>query len=130
MAVRTSAATIKIREEISRALSRSFLLPSSNLSLSPSSPLAFFQVVLARRRQRDKLRLVNRIELNPEVCGGRPVIRGTRITVQTVLSYLSAGDTVEDVLHAHPRLSRDDVLACLEYARRLSDLHTTVELAS
>ena len=73
---------------------------------------------------------MNRIELNPEVCSGKPIVRGTRITVQTVLSYLSAGDTVEDVLRAHPRLSREDVLACLEYARRLSDIHTTVELAS
>ena len=73
---------------------------------------------------------MNRIELNPEVCNGKPVVRGTRVTVQTVLSYLSAGDAVEEVLRAHPRLSREDVLACLEYARRLSDLHTTVELAS
>lgn len=73
---------------------------------------------------------MNRIEINPAVCNGKPVIRGTRITVQTVLSYLSAGDTVEDVLRAHPRLSREDVLGCLEYARRLGELHTTVELAS
>lgn len=73
---------------------------------------------------------MNRIELTLGVCNGKPVIRGTRITVQTVLSYLSAGDTIEEVLRAHPRLSRDDVLACLEYARRLSELHTTVELAS
>lgn len=73
---------------------------------------------------------MKRIELNPAVCQGKPVIRGTRITVQTVLSYLSAGDSVEEVLRAHPRLTRKDILACLEYARRLSDLHTTVELAS
>jgi len=73
---------------------------------------------------------VDRIEINPEVCNGKPVIRNTRITVQTVLSYLSAGDTVDDVLAAHPRLEREDVLACLAYARRLSELHTTVALAS
>jgi uncharacterized protein (DUF433 family) len=73
---------------------------------------------------------MNRIEFNPEVCNGKPVVRGTRIAVRTVLSYLSAGDAVEEVLRAHPRLSREDVLACLEYARRLSDVHTTVELAS
>jgi uncharacterized protein (DUF433 family) len=73
---------------------------------------------------------MKRIELNPDVCQGKPVVRGTRITVQTVLSYLSAGDNIEDVLQAHPRLTREDVLACLEYARRLSDTHTTVELAS
>jgi uncharacterized protein (DUF433 family) len=73
---------------------------------------------------------MERIELNPDVCNGKPVVKGTRITVQTVLSYLSAGDSVDDVLRGHPRLSREDVLACLEYARKLSDVHTTVRLAS
>ena len=73
---------------------------------------------------------MNRIELNPEVCNGRPVVRGTRITVQTVLSYLTAGDSVDEVLRAHPTLSREDVLACLNYAQRLSEIHTTVEMAS
>jgi uncharacterized protein (DUF433 family) len=73
--------------------------------------------------------MMKRIELNPAVCNGKPVVRGTRITVQTVLSYLSAGDSIDDVLQAHPRLTREDVLACLDYARRLSDLHTTVEIA-
>jgi len=72
------------------------------------------------------LHLMERIEINPAICNGKPVIRHTRITVQTVLSYLSAGDSVEDVLQAHPRLSREDVLACLAYARRLSELHTNV----
>jgi uncharacterized protein (DUF433 family) len=73
---------------------------------------------------------MDRIELNPLVCNGRPVIKNTRITVQTILGYLSAGDSVDDVLVAHPNLTRADVLACLDYARRLGDLHTTVALAS
>ena len=72
----------------------------------------------------------DRIELNPEVCSGRPVVRGTRITVDTVLGYLSAGDSVEEVLEAHPRLQREDVLACIEYARRLSSARSTIQLAS
>jgi uncharacterized protein (DUF433 family) len=71
-----------------------------------------------------------RIELNPEVCNGRPVIRGTRITVDTVLGYLGAGDSVEDVLEALPRLLREDVLACIDYARRLSSARSTIQLAS
>jgi uncharacterized protein (DUF433 family) len=54
------------------------------------------------------------IEINPEVCNGRPIIRGTRITVDTVFCYLSAGDSVEDVIESHPRLSSDEVLACIE----------------
>ncbi|RRJ95954.1 DUF433 domain-containing protein [Opitutaceae bacterium TAV4] len=73
---------------------------------------------------------MNRIEINRDVCNGKPVVQGTRISVDTVLSYLSAGDTIEDVLEAHPRLTREDVLACLAYAHRLSELHTTVELVA
>jgi len=72
---------------------------------------------------------MERIEINPSVCNGKPVIRGTRIPVQTVLSYLSAGDTLNEVMVAHPRLTREDVLACLAYARRLSELHTNVAMS-
>jgi len=45
------------------------------------------------------------------------VIRGTRITVETILGYLSAGDSSDDVLQSHPRLEMADVLACIDYAR-------------
>ena len=71
-----------------------------------------------------------RIEINPAICNGRPVIRGTRVGVETVLAYLSAGDDIADILSAHPRVEREDVLACLEYARRLSAARSTVLLAS
>lgn len=73
---------------------------------------------------------MNRIESNPEVCNGRPVVAGTRVNVHTVLSYLRAGDSIDDVLVSHPCLSREDVLACLDYALRVSELHTTVELVA
>ena len=73
---------------------------------------------------------MDRIELNEEICNGKPVIRGTRITVQTILGFLSAGDSIEDVLAGYPQLTREDILACLAYARRLSELHSTVRLAS
>jgi len=55
----------------------------------------------------------NRISINPDVCNGRPVVRGTRIAVQTILEFLAAGDSVEDVLEEYPRLTRADVQACL-----------------
>lgn len=71
-----------------------------------------------------------KIELNPEVCNGRPVVRGTRITVDTILAYLSAGDSVQDVLLSHPQLTKEDVLACIDYARRLSSARSTIQLAS
>lgn len=60
-----------------------------------------------------------RIVINPEICGGRPVVRGTRITVQTVLEFLAAGDSPEDVLAEYPTLTREDIQACLDYASRL-----------
>src|SRR5277367_5952311 len=55
-----------------------------------------------------------RISIKPDVCNGRPVVRGTRITVQTVLEFLAAGDSVENVLEEYPRLTRADVKACLD----------------
>lgn len=74
--------------------------------------------------------MIGFIEIEPDVCSGRPIIKGTRISVSTVLSYLSAGDTVDDIIKAHPELSRESILACLEYARRLGDIHVLVEKAS
>ena len=63
--------------------------------------------------------LSEKIEIDPEVCNGKAVVRGTRITVETILGYLSAGDAVPDVLAGHPNLTRQDVLACLDFARRV-----------
>ena len=71
---------------------------------------------------------MNRIEWSSDVCNGKPVIKGTRITVQTVLSHLSAGDSTEDILEAFPNLSREDVLACLAYAARVGEIHSSIEL--
>ena len=53
-----------------------------------------------------------RIVRNPDICNGRPVISGTRITVQTIQEMLGAGDRVEDVLDAYPTLSLEDVQSC------------------
>lgn len=61
-----------------------------------------------------------RVVIVPDVCNGRPVIRGTRITAQTVLNFLAAGDSIEDVLEGYPSLTREDVLACLAYASRVA----------
>ena len=58
-----------------------------------------------------------RISIDPDVCNGRPVVRGTRIAVQTVLEFLAAGDSVEDVLEEYPDLVRADVQACLSERR-------------
>jgi uncharacterized protein (DUF433 family) len=64
-----------------------------------------------------------RIVIDPAICNGRPVVRGTRITVQTVMEFLGAGDTVEDVLEEYPALTREDVLACIAWASKLMANH-------
>ena len=63
--------------------------------------------------------MADEIEVHPDVCNGRLVLRGTRITVQSVLEMLAAGDSAEDVLAAFPSLHRRQVLACMEHAARL-----------
>ena len=70
--------------------------------------------------------MVERISIKPDVCNGRPVIRGTRIAVQTVLEFMAAGDSVEEVLEEYPRLTRADVQACLDYASRVMGNHFSV----
>lgn len=72
----------------------------------------------------------DRITVSSDVCNGRPVVRGTRITVQTVLEFLAAGDSVEDVLAEYPSLTCADVQACLDYASRVMSNHFSVVQAA
>jgi len=62
--------------------------------------------------------LLSRITIDPEVCHGKPVIRGLRYPVESMLEYLAAGDSIEDVLAEFPDLEREDLLACLAFAAR------------
>ena len=68
-----------------------------------------------------------RIAIDPSICNGRPVIRGTRITVQTVLEFLGAGDSIDDVLEEYPSLTKDDILACIRYSSHLMGHHFVIE---
>ena len=56
---------------------------------------------------------------DPNVMMGKPVIAGTRITVELILEKLAAGETIDDLLAAHPRLTRDGVAAALSYAAKV-----------
>lgn len=58
------------------------------------------------------------ITVEPNKCGGKPCIRGMRITVDDVLSYLAAGMTTEEILADFPYLTKEDILACLNYVER------------
>ncbi len=62
--------------------------------------------------------LLERIEIDPDVMLGKPVIRGTRITVEIILEKIAAGCPIEEVVEEYRRLSRDDVLAAVAYARQ------------
>ena len=62
--------------------------------------------------------LLARIVTVPGVLGGKPIIRGMRISVELILSFLALGETMETLLDSYPDLERDDILACLEYAYR------------
>ena len=63
--------------------------------------------------------LLKRINVNPAIFGGKPIIRGRRLAVEHVLGMLGAGDPIETILEGYDWLEREDVLACLLYARRL-----------
>jgi uncharacterized protein (DUF433 family) len=62
---------------------------------------------------------IDRITIDPDVCNGKPLIRGLRITVESILDYLSAGETPEEILRRHPMLEPADIPACLSFASRL-----------
>ena len=60
--------------------------------------------------------VLERIEINPEIILGKPVIRGTRIPVEIILRKLAEGATEADLLDAYPRLTKQDIQAALAYA--------------
>lgn len=63
--------------------------------------------------------LSDRITTDPDICNGKPTIRGMRITAQTVLEFLAAGDSHSDILEQYSSLEQEDILACLQYASEL-----------
>ena len=65
----------------------------------------------------------NSIIVNPDICNGKPIIAGTRIPVQTVMEFLGAGDSIEEILEEYPSLSREDIYACLQFATKLMANH-------
>jgi uncharacterized protein (DUF433 family) len=64
-------------------------------------------------------KISGRITTDDRICNGKPIIRGKRITVQTILEYLSAGNKPEDILKQYPTLEMEDINACLKFAVNL-----------
>jgi uncharacterized protein (DUF433 family) len=58
----------------------------------------------------------DKIESNPDIMLGKPVIKGTRITVELILKRLSEGASMDEILEGYPNISKDDILACLSYS--------------
>lgn len=71
--------------------------------------------------------LLNRITIDPEICNGKPVIRGMRITASTILEFLSAGESQEEILKQYPSLEKEDIAACLLFASHMLNHHFTVK---
>ncbi|MBK7406577.1 MAG: DUF433 domain-containing protein [Saprospirales bacterium] len=63
--------------------------------------------------------LIDRITLDEKTCNGKPTIRGKRIAVQTILEFLTAGDSAEEILAQYPSLTLEDIKACLQFATEL-----------
>ena len=59
-----------------------------------------------------------RIEINPEICHGKPCIKGTRIMISLILEWLEEGKTFEEIIEAYPNLSNEDISAAIRYARK------------
>lgn len=64
------------------------------------------------------------IVTTPDVLRGKPRIKGTRISVSLILGYLASGNTVEEIIQEFPDLIKEQIHACLDYARDLSDFET------
>ncbi len=72
--------------------------------------------------------IMDRIELNPRVCNGKPVIKGTRIPISVILEQIADGESWDTLLAGYPELKKEDIRATLLYARASID-HTEVRAA-
>ena len=73
--------------------------------------------------------LIDRITLNPEICHGKPTIRNKRYTVDLILDLLTSGMTDSEILNDYPALEKEDIIACLAYAAKLTRTKSYVKTA-
>lgn len=71
--------------------------------------------------------LTNRITIDEKLCNGKPTIRAKRITVQTILEFLSAGESIDEILSQYPSLEKEDITACLEFATALMNRNFVIK---
>lgn len=65
----------------------------------------------------------DRISINPDVCHGKPCIKGTRLWVSLILDLLASGEGPEAILKEYPHITRDDILACIAYGAEMAREH-------
>lgn len=70
---------------------------------------------------------MNHIIVDPDICNGQPVFKGTRITVRTVLEFLAAGDSIDEVLEEYPSLTKEAVLEGLWFSAKLMGRQFTLQ---
>ncbi|MFY0483365.1 DUF433 domain-containing protein [Flavobacterium sp. PLA-1-15] len=70
--------------------------------------------------------ITDRITIDEKLCNGKPTIRGKRITVHTILEFLGAGETKEEILKQYPSLVSEDIDACLKFASELMNRNYTI----
>ena len=68
------------------------------------------------------------IEINPKIMLGKPVIKGTRITVEHIISMLAQGISIDEILQEYKGLTKREILACLQYAENILEKTTTFDL--
>ncbi|MEK6477467.1 DUF433 domain-containing protein [Catalinimonas sp. 4WD22] len=76
-----------------------------------------------------RMNLLNRITIDPQICHGKPCVRGMRWPVEVVIDMLGAGMSIEEILEDHPELEKEDIFACLQYAKLSLSGHNIKEVA-
>ena len=74
--------------------------------------------------------MINRITIDPNICHGKPSIRGLRYPVENMLELLASGMTIDELLEDYPDLEKEDFLACIEFASKLAQVKSIHKIAS
>ena len=75
-----------------------------------------------------RIKVMRRIEVNPEILSGKPVIKGTRIPVYVILNLLSEGYSINEIIEFYPDLTREDILECIKYASKVIERQEIYEI--
>lgn len=76
------------------------------------------------------MNLPDRITINADICHGKPTVQGLRYPVNNLLEFLASGMTMEEILANYPGLEKEDLLACIEYAAKLTNIKSIYRFVS